>query len=1303
MTYDVATASGNSKIEFVEKTSVINQGIGVNATALLDTGAKVDLLMSYEMAVKANKGTGAKIWKLKSPIKLFDFRKQPASTIEHKMIMTFEMDGRRFRDQTFLITDTSHDIFVGMKWLNSQKVLLDCMNTKIIWPDDTPALAKFAPAITVYDKTRKPDPKHQRDADERDARMEAERLPIARIMKRSWRPKEPPPKKTHDHIVEEQEDAKLIAEIVDLTEANPSWIRWNDQKMPTEPVPLEIAALRAPDNWKTYDQDERIEFPDDEDPEHVAKVREKLPTYLRSVEGFFSKKQAHTLPQYRPGHDVVLELSQPLPATGPPSYRTPPAMIPLEKHHVDELLAKGFIESCQDGKYAAPVIFADKPHLPPNATLLEKKRFCIDFRWVNQYLKDRLYQAPSVAGTIYNCRTAKIFSKIDIIQAFHRLRLTPESEYLTAFKTRFGTYRWKVLPFGLKVGPSWFQQFINMQIHELLDFCASAYADDVLIHSDEVHDHPDHVKEVIHRLHKANLQGDIKKSRFEVTKVDYLGIILEVGKGVHIDPEKVEAITNWKFEDLTSVRAVRSFLGLINYVRTFCHHSSEIAEPLNRLMKKDCPWIMGSEQEAAFKQLQEAATTTPILAFWRPEAATRVETDASRNAVGGVLWQQQEDDQWKPVGYFSKTMTATERAYPIHDRELLAVVRTLEHFYSELIGCKFDVITDHQALLYFSSKQTLSVRQVRWSEFLGQFHVRYRYRPGKDNVAADALSRKTVDLPTVKAREQEERTMSLLPADAIERVPVEINVRSVSANKDDQSDQPRGADLAELIAQENVLQNKGRSTDGRLIVPEKSNDGLINLRTALIREAHAPPIFSHAGQNKVYQLVSRTYYWPEMRATIRRYVQNCHECHRNKIPRDKKPGLLQPLEVPSSVWEHVVVDGKSMPTTKTGYDYIWAFVCKLTRLIVRIPGKKTDTAEILAARYYKHVYRLYGLPAVWITDNGPQFVSAFLAKINEWTGTKHRQGSTYHPQSQGAVEITNQQLDQSLRFYVAKHQDDWDVHLPAVDFAHNATWHSAIGMCPIKAATGRDPRTPLDQMDPKEQTVGTTNDPADQASRLVLEAAQAQKEAVRMSTATQNKMKDQADKSRRETDFQVGDKVFLRKKGFVTNSPTTKLDSQFVGPFKIIENRNGSFVLDLPNSYKMNNLFHASRLRRDPDNPLPGQQEPTPEPEEIDGEPEWEVTRILDSRVRRGKLEYQVEWRGCDPDDEWYPARNFKNAPVRVQEFHDSNPHAAGPPINLDKWIKMAADNDNNGNTGNEEEDDKPVRMGTSRKTRRHV
>ncbi|XP_044718771.1 reverse transcriptase (RNA-dependent DNA polymerase) domain-containing protein [Hirsutella rhossiliensis] len=383
--------------------------------------------------------------------------------------------------------------------------------------------------------------------------------------------------------------------------------------------------------------------------------------------------------------------------------------------------------------HAASVLFAPKP----NTTA---RRFCIDYRWMNDHLKSRITPAPSLEGTAFGCREAQRFTKIDVIQAFHRLRMDPDSEYLTAFRTRFGTFRWKVLPFGLKVGPAWFQQFINAQLHDLLDRCASAYADDVLIYSDKEEDHWKDCQEVIWRLHQANLQGDIKKSRFNVTKVDYLGVLLEAGVGLSVDPRKVRSIQDWKFEDLRDRTAIRSFVGLCNFIRVFCYHASGVAEPLNRLLKKDVAFVMGPEQREAFDQLKRLAIEAPVLAFFRPELPTRLETDASRNATAGVLWQEQPDQTWKPVGFFSKTMTPAERAYPIQDRELLAVVQSLEHFYPELLGQKFDVITDHEALVHFSTKRLLSVRQIRWSDFLAQFDIRFLYRPGRLNVVADALS-----------------------------------------------------------------------------------------------------------------------------------------------------------------------------------------------------------------------------------------------------------------------------------------------------------------------------------------------------------------------------------------------------------------------------------------------------------------------------------------------------------------------------------------------------------------------------------
>jgi len=161
------------------------------------------------------------------------------------------------------------------------------------------------------------------------------------------------------------------------------------------------------------------------------------------------------------------------------------------------------------------------------------------------------------------------------------------------------------------------------------------------------------------------------------------------------------------------------------------------------------------------------------------------------------------------------------------------------------------VVTDHQALLYWSSKRLLSTRQVRWADFLANFDITFQYRRGVENVVADALSRKTVDTPTVKAREQEDRTFALIDPGRVER--------KVAAVEPDRETEPlTGADLVDLIRQENERQGLGRHED-MLVVPDTTSDGRIFLRTALIREAHTPKAFAHAGQNKVIQFLRDKY------------------------------------------------------------------------------------------------------------------------------------------------------------------------------------------------------------------------------------------------------------------------------------------------------------------------------------------------------------------------------------------------------------------------------------------------------------
>jgi hypothetical protein len=1240
--------------------------------ALCDTGAELKLLISPNAAAEAVKKIGARRKRLRKPICLQDYRGRQAGSITHILDATIEVAGRKFPQQRFWITDIKHDVFIGQKWLTEQGVWMHPRTKTLKWEEPEKKTSSLA----------------------------QQRAKHVRILTRPWRqpvlptddpvdePIDDPVDKPTDNTIDEITDDLVDEPTLPPTNTEPAFVDiaalqrdiqndarqqyWQTREMPQESIPLDpagpsqkavdVASLRQEPAWRTH-KGEPIPFPSDEDPDHIKLVRKRIPDRLKHLEGFFSKKASAELPPSRPGHDVMLELKTDR-VGSPPTYRTPLQYMPLEKETVDELLRIGFIERCMEPK-AAPVLFVPKPH----AT---ERRFCVDYRWTNQFLKDRIVQAPDVRGTIASCSNAKRFTKIDIIRAFNRLRIAVGSEYLTAFRTRQGTFQWRVLPFGLKVGPAWWQDFINAQLNELLDLFASAYADDVLVHSDEDDEeaHWDQVEEVIHRLSKVDLQGDIKKSRFNVQTVDYLGIVMEAGVGIRIDPEKIKAIREWKLSDLTSKTAVRSFLGLCNYVRMFCYHASGVAEPLNRVLKKDVPWKVGPEQERAFEELKRLACEAPVVAFFVPGRPTKVETDASRNATGGVIWQLQPDGVWKPVGYFSKTMTPAERAYPIQDRELLAVVQTLQQYEPELLGTQFCVLTDHQALVYYSSKRVLSTRQVRWADFLSNFDITFTYRKGKDNIAADALSRKTVDLPTVKARELEERTITLIPPERI------VQATTVT-EADDNETEASGSDLVDLILSENKRQRLGQHM-GKLVVPELTTDGKTYLRTALIRQAHEPKIFAHQGQNKTIEAIRRQYHWENLNKDVRRYLKNCHECGRNKGRHDRTPGLLHPLPVPNLVWEQVVVDGKDMPLDKYGYDYVWTFICKFSRLMITLPGQKTDDGVKLASRYYRYCYRILGCPYSWLTDNAGPFVSKFMETLNRLTGIKHRHGSSLHPQTQGAVEITNAELDQKLRFYVDKYQTNWSEHLPAFDFGHNASWHSSIQMAPLRVVLGTDPRNPL-STDLPEVTVD--NNQQKKALEIVLQTKAVQDLARQQALRTQQHQAEQANRKRRPVDFGVGDHVFLQKKGFTTTAPTIRLESQWAGPFRITAMKGHSYVLEMPNWFKGKNLFHANRLRKAAMDPLPQQHRAPPPIEEINGEAEWEVEKVLASRLtgRNKKLEYQVSWKGCDPDDKWYPASNLKNAPVALEDFHQRHPDAAGPPVRLKYWLRAAANDQTEG------------------------
>lgn len=300
----------------------------------------------------------------------------------------------------------------------------------------------------------------------------------------------------------------------------------------------------------------------------------------------------------------------------------------------------------------------------------------MDYRALNNISKRDQYPLPLTNETLERIENAKWFTKLDVIPAFHKIRIAEGSEWLTAFKTRYGLYEWLVTPFGLANAPSTFQKNINWAIRDFLDEFASAYLDDVLVFTDgDLREHERHDHLVLDRLDKAGLHLAIDKCESSVQRTKYFGFVLEAGNGVLMDPEKVRSIQEW--EPPTSPSAVRSFLGFANFYRRFIEKFAKIARPLTDLTRKDSNFVWTSEADHAFSNLKEAFIKAPILTQFDHLKDTIVETDSSGYAVGGILSQISDDGVRRPCAFFSQKDAPAECNYPIAYKELLAVVKCL--------------------------------------------------------------------------------------------------------------------------------------------------------------------------------------------------------------------------------------------------------------------------------------------------------------------------------------------------------------------------------------------------------------------------------------------------------------------------------------------------------------------------------------------------------------------------------------------------------------------------------------------------